>query len=189
MDTVTPALSPSELLHHHGTAAAALIIDVRRAPAFAADATLVAGATWRDPFAVAEWEKYLPRHRPVAVYCVHGHEVSQNTCAALRAVGVDARFVEGGIEAWRALGAPLTRKCTAPVIPSASGAPSVWVTRERPRIDRIACPWLIRRFIDPFALFEFAPPAEVLERARPRCRLRRSAHPRRPHAGRRRCSG
>src|SRR5918999_887758 len=32
---------------------------------------------------------------------------------------------------------------------------SVWVTRERPKIDRIACPWLIRRFIDPFAIFHF----------------------------------
>jgi hypothetical protein len=33
--------------------------------------------------------------------------------------------------------------------------PSVWVTRERPKIDRIACPWLIRRFVDPTARFHF----------------------------------
>lgn len=38
-----------------------------------------------------------------------------------------------------------------------------WVTRERPKIDRIACPWLIARFIDPAAEFLFAPPAEVLK--------------------------
>ena len=36
-----------------------------------------------------------------------------------------------------------------------------WVTRERPKIDRIACPWLIRRFIDPRAVFLFVAPAEV----------------------------
>ena len=37
-----------------------------------------------------------------------------------------------------------------------------WVTRERPKIDRIACPWLIRRFIDPRAEFLYVPAAQVL---------------------------
>lgn len=41
--------------------------------------------------------------------------------------------------------------------------PSCWVTRERPKIDRIACPWLIRRFIDPLAKFIFVPPADVFK--------------------------
>lgn len=41
-----------------------------------------------------------------------------------------------------------------------------WVTRERPKIDRIACPWLIRRFIDPESEFLFVPPGEVLSVAR-----------------------
>ena len=36
-----------------------------------------------------------------------------------------------------------------------------WVTRERPKIDRVACPWLITRFIDPAAEFLFVPTAEV----------------------------
>ncbi len=40
-----------------------------------------------------------------------------------------------------------------------------WITRERPKIDRIACPWLIERFIDPSAEFIFAPPADVLRLA------------------------
>jgi len=40
-----------------------------------------------------------------------------------------------------------------------------WITRERPKIDRVACPWLIARFIDPEAEFLFAPPAEVTARA------------------------
>jgi hypothetical protein len=38
---------------------------------------------------------------------------------------------------------------------------TVWVTRSRPKVDRIACPWLIRRFVDPNAVFLFVPPAEV----------------------------
>jgi hypothetical protein len=40
-----------------------------------------------------------------------------------------------------------------------------WITRARPKIDRVACPWLIARFIDPDAEFIFAPPAEVVARA------------------------
>ena len=39
---------------------------------------------------------------------------------------------------------------------------TVWVTRARPKIDRIACPWLIRRFVDPNAVFLFVAPSEVL---------------------------
>jgi hypothetical protein len=41
-----------------------------------------------------------------------------------------------------------------------------WVTRERPKIDRIACPWLIKRFIDPDAEFLYVPPARVIDIAR-----------------------
>lgn len=45
-------------------------------------------------------------------------------------------------------------------------APSRWITRERPKIDRIACPWLIRRFIDPDATFSFVPTDRVLDEAK-----------------------
>jgi len=38
-----------------------------------------------------------------------------------------------------------------------------WITRERPKVDRIACPWLIRRFIDPDAEILYVPAAEVLD--------------------------
>ncbi|MBI2525385.1 MAG: chromate resistance protein [Candidatus Rokubacteria bacterium] len=41
-----------------------------------------------------------------------------------------------------------------------------WVTRARARVDRIACPWLIQRFVDPGAEFLFVPEAEVMETAR-----------------------
>lgn len=46
------------------------------------------------------------------------------------------------------------------------GGPSRWVTRERPKIDRIACPWLILRFVDPRAEFLYVPPAQVLDVAK-----------------------
>ena len=44
--------------------------------------------------------------------------------------------------------------------------PSTWVTRERPKIDRIACPWLILRFVDPAAKFLYVPAARVFEVAK-----------------------
>ena len=165
MDTVTPSVSPFELHQRLGTRAAPLIVDVRRRPAFEEDDSFIAGATWRDPFTVSEWERFLPRHRDIVVYCVHGHEVSRNACGALRAAGLDASYLDGGIAAWRQSGAPTVRRDPSLPIPSAMNAPSRWITRERPRIDRIACPWLIRRFIDPLAEFDYVPAANVVSEA------------------------
>jgi hypothetical protein len=89
--------------------------------------------------------------------------VSQNAAAALRARGYHATHLEGGIALWRELGLPLLRKVARFGIPG--DAPSRWVTRERPKIDRIACPWLVRRFIDPTALFDYVPTADVFASA------------------------
>ncbi len=166
MDTLTSAISPNQLQALLGRAASPLLIDVRRQAAFDADTQLIAGATWRDPFNVADWAKFLPRHRETIVYCVHGHEISKNAAAALQGQGIRARYLEGGIEAWQGAGGALCRKMPALNIPSAVNRPSVWVTRERPKIDRIACPWLIRRFIDPLAEFLYVPAAAVVATAR-----------------------
>ena len=87
------------------------------------------------------------------IYCAHGHNVSELAVARLAAAGADAAVLEGGIEAYEQAGGVLV-KSSAPGVDVAA-APSVWVTRERPKIDRIACPWLIRRFIDPLAVFHF----------------------------------
>ena len=38
-----------------------------------------------------------------------------------------------------------------------------WITRERVKVDRVACPWLIKKFVDPEAEFLFVPPAQVME--------------------------
>jgi rhodanese-related sulfurtransferase len=165
MDTEAPRLSPLRLLDSLGSARAPLVIDVRRRQAFDADPRLIAGATWRDPFDLDAWVRYLPRHRAVVVYCVHGHEISRNAGAALRAGDIEAHVLEGGFEAWQAAGGPTVKARSDPAIPSLPGAPSTWVTRERPKIDRIACPWLVRRFIDPLAQFDYVPEAAVLARA------------------------
>src|SRR6476661_4977312 len=45
--------------------------------------------------------------------------------------------------------------------PGEAGMPSKWITRERPKIDRIACPWLIKRFIDTDAEILYVPFQDV----------------------------
>jgi rhodanese-related sulfurtransferase len=132
-----------------------LVIDVRRRERFLEATDLIRGALRRDPARVEEWKKTLPRAASVVVYCVHGHEVSQNVAKAL-----GARYLEGGIEAWREQGGELSEK------PQDSS--SRWVTRERPKIDRIACPWLVRRFVDPDAEFLYVPAPEVRKIAQER---------------------
>jgi Fe-Mn family superoxide dismutase len=82
-------------------------LDVRRAPVFDEAADMIAGARWRDPADVERWAATLAPSAPVVVYCVHGHEVGQSTAARLRALGVPAQYLIGGIEAWRAAGLPL----------------------------------------------------------------------------------
>ena len=112
----------------------------------------------RPPEDVARWAYELPVGRPVVVYCVHGHEVGQNAAKALRAAGIDATYLEGGIAAWLEQSLPARRKIGTPG--------GKWVTRERPKIDRIACPWLIRRFVDPSAEFLYVPTPDVLATAK-----------------------
>jgi Fe-Mn family superoxide dismutase len=84
-----------------------LLLDVRRAGAYANSPSRIAGARWRDPARVADWAHELPTDREVVVYCVYGHEVGRATALRLRAAGVQARFLRGGIDAWRAAGRPL----------------------------------------------------------------------------------
>jgi len=165
MDTVMSSVTTSELFQRCGSANAPFLIDVRRLHAFEADSVMIAGATWRDPLSAGDWLKNLPRHREIAVYCAEGHEISQNACSALRDAGLNARFLEGGIVAWKASGGPTIRKQPALPIPSAANSPSKWITRERPKIDRIACPWLIRRFVDPCAEFLYVPSSQVRQAA------------------------
>jgi len=131
-----------------------LVIDVRKTPAFRAAGDMLSGALRRAPEDVPRWAPSLPQASAVVVYCVHGHEVSQAACVALNDAGRATRYLEGGIEAWRAAGGALRTK--------PAEASTRWVTRERPKIDRIACPWLIRRFVDPHAVFLFVEPSEVL---------------------------
>ena len=80
------------------------LLDVRRAGVFEAATAMLPDATWRDPALVADWAGTLPAGRKVIVYCVYGHEVGRVTVLRLRACGVDASFLDGGIDAWQRAG-------------------------------------------------------------------------------------
>jgi rhodanese-related sulfurtransferase len=149
------SISPKALYPLIGSHDSPIVIDVRRQSAFDADDRVLVSAQRRGPEQVGEWWADLPTGQPIVVYCVHGHEVSQQKAAALRGGGRDARYLEGGITGWAELGLPLRKKA-----PAASNS---WVTRERPKVDRIACPWLIRRFIDPAATFLYVPTERVFD--------------------------
>ena len=87
--------------------ATAVLLDVRRAGVFAQAQHMLPGASWRDPALVAQWALDLPKDRPVLVYCIYGHEVGRVTALRLHAAGVQARFLQGGIDAWATAGRPL----------------------------------------------------------------------------------
>ena len=95
-------------------AAGAIVLDVRRAGVFEQATSMLPGARWRDPAAVGGWAAELPADRDLIVYCVYGHEVGRATAMRLRAAGLEARYLRGGIDGWQAAGRPLVAKQHSP---------------------------------------------------------------------------
>jgi rhodanese-related sulfurtransferase len=159
MSAASFSISPQDLWSMIGTANAPQIVDVRRRDVYDAADGLLPACGWRDFAAVTQWSTSLDRGRPVVLACKAGKELSQSAAAHLRADGFDARLLAGGYAGWTGAGLPLTHKAT--VERFARARPSLWVTRRRPKIDRIACPWLVRRFIDAEARILYVDPAYV----------------------------
>lgn len=153
-------IRPEQLNRLVGTPDAPVLVDVCIDEDFHADPRLIPGA-FRHHF--NEIECLVPRldGRRVVVICQKGRKLSQGAAALLRAEGIAAEILEGGNLAWRDADYPLIPASTIPP-PDRSGH-TLWVTRHRPKIDRIACPWLIRRFVDPGARFLFVAPDEVMD--------------------------
>ena len=179
MDTQNPAIfssiSPQAFNARLGRADMPLVLDVRHQARFVESPRLLVGAQRCAPEDVAA----LAASRPVGdvlVYCVYGHNVSEEAAATLQAAGWSAHRVAGGFEggqdgvddaqtiAQLRAQPPLTF-AKRPDWGVTGEQPSRWITRERPKIDRIACPWLIRRFIDTRAEFFYVPTAQVLVQA------------------------
>ena len=154
------SISPTELWHLIGTVQTPQLIDVRRRDIYDSTPGLLPASVWHDPAEFSHWSQTLDRARRIVVACKAGKELSQFITAELRGAGCDAAMLEGGYVAWNEAGLPLVDRAT--LARFAPRRPSIWVTRRRPKIDRIACPWLIRRFIDPNAEFIYVPKDQVL---------------------------
>lgn len=164
MDSASYNISPTDLWSLIGSAAAPQIVDVRRRDVYDTAPGLLPNAVWRDAADVDRWAGALDRARVIVLSCKAGHEMSQMATASLRAQGFDARMLAGGYAAWKDAALPLVTKATLNRL--APERPSVWVTRRRPKIDRVACPWLIRRFLDAQARILFVDPPQVPNVAR-----------------------
>lgn len=147
------SITPDKLFRLIGTPTSPTIIDVRP------DGEGLIPSSVRQPAdQVAAWGSDVCAEK-VVVTCVHGGSLSAGVAAWLRHHGVDAEILEGGFEGWVSSGLPVLKQDVLP--PRDSEGRTVWVTRARPKVDRIACPWLIRRFVDAEAVFLFVNPTDV----------------------------
>ena len=152
------AITVSQLSRLVGTPDSPLVIDVRTEEDHAADPRMLPASLRLDHRLAAAWSTAYAG-KSVAVTCLRGGKLAQGAAAWLRQAGARAEYLEGGFEAWADAKSLLVRPDHVP--PRDAQGRTLWVTRTRPIIDRIACPWLIRRFIDPGAVFLFVAPSEV----------------------------
>jgi rhodanese-related sulfurtransferase len=154
----TTVITAAQLSRLIGLPQAPAIVDIRIDDDYRADARMLPGSLRRDYRVVSHWASQY-QGRSVVVVCQKGQKLSEGTAAWLRAEGISAQSLEGGFEGWKKAGEVLIRTDRIPR--RDEKGQTLWVTRSRPKIDRIACPWLIRRFVDPNAIFLFVIAAEV----------------------------
>ena len=152
------AISPAQLIRLIGTPDCPILIDICINEDFALDPRLIPTSR-RHPFTQIETLVPQLHDKHVIIICQKGLKLSQGAAALLRAYGIKADYLDGGHQAWAAMDGPLILAVNIPDIQNGS---TLWVTRHRPKVDRIACPWLIRRFIDPKAKVMFVQPDQVV---------------------------
>lgn len=151
-------ISRDKLARLIGVPAGPALIDVRSDDEFAAEPLFVPGALRRSLADIVSWAPEF-QGRAAVVVCRDGGSRSHGVAARLRHEGVSAETLEDGLAGWAAAGLPMIPEAVLPRR-DVRGR-TAWVTRSRPKVDRIACPWLIRRFVDPNAIFLFVAPSEV----------------------------
>jgi rhodanese-related sulfurtransferase len=138
---------------------ARVLVDVRPQGDFEADPHLIPSSIHCASNKLEDRAKAYGGQSTIVI-CRDGSSLSQGGAALLRHRGVPAEALEGGLEAWKKERLPFVPFAKLP--PVDTQGRTVWVTRARPKIDRIACPWLIRRFVDPRAVFLFVAPSDVV---------------------------
>lgn len=152
-------ISPEKLLRLIGVAHCPALIDLRSDEERPSDPRFIPGAVRHSSATAVEWAgEFLGR--AVVVIDQKGGSAGEGVAAWLRHAGADsADLLTGGHLAWAQSGRPLVPAAALP--PRDAQGRTVWVTRSRPKVDRIACPWLIRRFVDPNDVLLFVSAAEI----------------------------
>ncbi|MEM6636008.1 MAG: chromate resistance protein ChrB domain-containing protein [Pseudomonadota bacterium] len=155
-------ITPKQLLRLIGTPDCPRLIDIRTPEDFASDPFLIPASERFDHTDPQALSTALRGDRTVII-CQKGKKLSQGLASFLQGAQVPAEVLQGGMFGWRDLdGAP---RVPAAALPASFQGATLWVMRQRPKIDRIACPWLIRRFLDRCARFLFVAPGEVIAAA------------------------
>jgi rhodanese-related sulfurtransferase len=156
--TSTTSISSDKVLRLLGTPHCPALVDVRADEDYNASPRLIPGSMRRPYADPSAWAGEFTGNSVIAI-CPHGTKLSHGVAAWLRHAGIPTEVLEDGFDGWSTSGLPLVN--TARMPPTDRQGRTVWVTRSRPKVDRIACPWLIRRWIDPRAVFLFVAAAEV----------------------------
>lgn len=101
-----PSITAQTLQQQLSSPTPPVLLDVRRLSARQSNPAQIGNAQWQDPAQWLDWKDQIGTTQSVVLYCAHGHEIGQGLCATLRALGVDAHYLEGGISAWQAAGLP-----------------------------------------------------------------------------------
>ena len=152
-------ITVSQLNRLIGTPDCPQLVDICIDEDFQADPFLIPGSRRHPHNDIEGLKASLPPGAPAVIICQKGRKLSQGVAAWLASDGIVADFLQGGMVGWRANDA--TVRVPFAALPPRVEGQTLWVTRHRPKIDRIACPWLIRRFVDPRARFLFVAPSEV----------------------------
>ena len=147
-------ITPQNLMRLIGTPDCPVLIDVCDDDDFGDDPNLIP-TSFHHPSKSLETLVPSLQGKRVVVICKKGLKLSSGGAALLRSHGITAENIEGGKVAWRDAGLPFVPAGKLP-------ANKLWVTRHRPKIDRIACPWLLRRFVDPGTRILYVPPSDVM---------------------------
>lgn len=86
------------------------ILDVRRDNDYETSEEIIPGAKWKDPTKIDEWITSVPSDSEVIIYCVRGGGVSNSVLDRLIADGINARYIEGGVEAYKEAGGIIHKK-------------------------------------------------------------------------------
>jgi rhodanese-related sulfurtransferase len=157
MDRTAPLILADDLHDMLGMASMPIVVDIRSDDELHAIGRLIPGAIHRPAESALEWWRQLPSARGVVVCDLSGGGAGKEVAGTLRRYGTDAGHLSDGFAGWYDRGLP-TRKIVAT-------RSDKWVTREHPKIDRIACPWLVRRFVNSLADFIYVRSSEVLATA------------------------